>query len=1162
MPMMMKTLAATTAAAFLLAAGTARSEKAVRGFDGRQVRPERIDAEAMHMMAAANVQGLAMAVIDEGQVAFVRSWGRRNVGENLPLQTDTIMYGASLTKFAFAYMVLQLVDEGRIDLDRSIAEYLPRPLPEYPFYAALQGDERWRKLTPRILLSHTSGLANFAFLEPDGKMRFHFDPGQRYAYSGEGIMLMQFVLETGLGLKVGDEMQRRVFDRFGMTRTSMTWRPEFRENLADGYKIDGTVEEHDERSKPRAAGSMDTTVADFAKFLAGFMRGEGLSPKSRAELLRPQVAITTPTQFPTFSEAVSSATPAVHLSAGLGVLTYDGPLGRGFFKGGHNDSTGNQAICVEKGRRCVLFLANDVRAESVFQRLTEATLGDPGMPWAWESYVPYDQAPAAPASAVVAASPAPSAALPQLGTSPNRDVIAAMTRDEKVSLVMGTGMNLPTLPPDMRPPTVIGEATAGVPGAAGTTFAIPRLGIPSIVVADGPAGVRIDPRRKDGARTYHATAFPIATLLASTWDTALLERVGEAMGNEAREYGVDVLLAPALNIHRNPLGGRNFEYYSEDPLVSGRMAAAMVKGVQSQGVGTSIKHYAANNHEWNRNTIDVKVGPRTLREIYLRGFEIAVREGKPWTVMSSYNKVNGTYTSESRSLLTGVLRDDWQFDGLVMTDWFGGSDPVAQMKAGNDLLMPGSARQQRALRAALEGGALDEKILDANIERILGLIVRTHTFKKEPHGDAPDLKAHAAVAREAAAEGMVLLRNQRTLPLRAGARIALLGNSGYRPFIGGTGSGDVNEAYAISLEKGLGDAGFAVDKNLAARYPPFIQDAEARRPQMPMPFLLPPPIAEMDVSAGDIARLARDTDVAIVSIGRNAGEFKDRKLEDDFMLAAGEKKMLGDVAKAFHAAGKQVVVVLNVGGVVETASWRDEADAILLAWQPGQEAGHAIADVLRGRVAPSGKLATTFPVRWEDVPSSAGFPGKTLLGPDPNMGGPMAGDRAAEITYDDETLVGYRHFATRGVATAYPFGFGLSYTEFRYSGLRLGAPEFQKDMTASVTVTNTGRAAGREVVQLYLSAPGKTMPKPALELKGFAKTRLLQPGGSETLTFAITSRDLASFDERSSSWQAEAGTYAVKIGASSADIRQTATFTKAQAETLARVTPLQPEAAR
>jgi CubicO group peptidase (beta-lactamase class C family) len=316
-----------------------------------------------------------------------------NIRFHRPLQTDTIMYGASLTKFAFAYMVMQLVDEETVDVDRSIADYLPKPLPEYSFYAALKDDERWRKLTPRILLTHTSGLANFAFLEPDKKMRFHFDPGSRYAYSGEGFILMQFVLETGLGLKVGHEMQCRAFDRFGMTRTSMMWRADFVDNLADGYGIDGSFEAHDERRTPHAAGSMDTTIADFAKFVAGFSRGEGLSAKSRAEMIKAQIAITTPSQFPTLVDATSSAMKAIKLSAGLGVITFEGPFGRAFFKGGHNDTTGNQAICVENGRRCVLFLSNDVRAERLYQRLTDTTLGDPGMPWSWEGYTSYDQAP-------------------------------------------------------------------------------------------------------------------------------------------------------------------------------------------------------------------------------------------------------------------------------------------------------------------------------------------------------------------------------------------------------------------------------------------------------------------------------------------------------------------------------------------------------------------------------------------------------------------------------------------------------------------------------------------------------------------------------------------------------------------------------------------------
>lgn len=369
----------------------AGAQTAIRGFDGRPVSAEHIDREARRMMSAAKVQGLAMAVIDDGKVVFTRSWGHRNVEKSLPLQTNTIMYGASLTKFAFAYTVMQLVDEKKLDLDRPIAEYLARPLPEYPFYAALLGDERWRRLTPRILLSHSSGLANFAFLEPDGKMRLHFAPGTRYAYSGEGITLMQFVLETGTGLNVGDEMQRRVFDRFGMTRTSMTWRADFADNLADGYGIDGSVQAHDQRSRPRAAGSMDTTIADFAKFLAGFMRGEGVSAKSRVEMVKPQIAISSPSQFPTLQTAKSPAMKAFELSAGLGVVTFKGPLGRAFFKGGHNDTTGNMALCVERSRRCVLFLSNDVRAEGLYQRLTEATVGDPGMPWSWEGYTPFDK---------------------------------------------------------------------------------------------------------------------------------------------------------------------------------------------------------------------------------------------------------------------------------------------------------------------------------------------------------------------------------------------------------------------------------------------------------------------------------------------------------------------------------------------------------------------------------------------------------------------------------------------------------------------------------------------------------------------------------------------------------------------------------------------------
>ncbi len=348
-----------------------------------------IDAEVARVMAATHAKGLAIAVIDDGKVVHVRSHGVRNEG-GAPLQTDTIMYGASLTKAAFAFMVMQLVDEGRIDLDRSIAEYLKQPLPSYPTeakyapWADLAEDDRWRKITPRMLLTHSPGFANFAFFEPDGKLRIHFAPGSRYAYSGEGFVLLQFVLERGLGLEVGEEMQRRVFDRFGMKDTSMIWRPDYAKNLADGWDADGKIEPHDERSKVRAAGSMDTTIADMAKFAAGYVRGEGLSKKAHAELLKPHLPITTATQFPTLQPELPKAKWRADLAAGLGVIVFDGAQGRGFTKGGHNETTGNAWVCVERGQRCVVILANDVRAEAAFPRLVEFAIGETGAPWRWD----------------------------------------------------------------------------------------------------------------------------------------------------------------------------------------------------------------------------------------------------------------------------------------------------------------------------------------------------------------------------------------------------------------------------------------------------------------------------------------------------------------------------------------------------------------------------------------------------------------------------------------------------------------------------------------------------------------------------------------------------------------------------------------------------------
>ncbi len=741
--------------------------------------------------------------------------------------------------------------------------------------------------------------------------------------------------------------------------------------------------------------------------------------------------------------------------------------------------------------------------------------------------------------------------LPQLGKNSIKEVIAAMTLEEKAHLVVGMGMRFGPQPPRrdstktpaLQQQPVIGQTQQKVPGAAGTTFAIPRLGIPSIVVADGPAGLRIQPiRNNDSSKTYYATAFPVATLLASTWDTALIKKVGVAFGSEVHEYGVDILLAPALNIHRNPLGGRNFEYYSEDPLIAGSMTSAIVNGIESNGVGTSIKHFAANNQETNRNTINTIVSERALREIYLKGFEIAVKRSQPWTVMSSYNKINGTYTSEEHDLLTTILRKEWGFKGFVMTDWFGGKDPVAQMKAGNDLLMPGSHQQVQRIIDAINHDSLDVKVLDQNVEHILNIILQSPSFKGYKHSDKPDLKKNAEVSRTAAEEGMVLLRNEsNTLPLKSAKKIAAFGNTSYDIIAGGTGSGDVNKAYTVSLAEGLTNVGFTVDENLKNSYTSYIADAKAKRPKPRNFFQQPPAIAEMWIETNELAQKANDADAAIITIGRNEGEGADRKLENDFYLSDTEKTLIKNVTDAFHAKNKKVIVVLNIGGVIEVASWRDNVDAILLAWQPGLEAGNAIADILSGKVNPSGKLATTFPVDYKDVPSEKNFPGKEF--PEQAVEGNFGRKQIpAEVTYEEGIYVGYRYYNTFNVAPAYEFGYGLSYTNFTYSNLKLSSSSFNGKITATVTVTNTGKVTGKEAVQLYLSAPAQKLDKPVEELRAFAKTNLLQPGKSQTVKFTLNAAALASFDTQNESWIAEAGKYTVKIGSSSKQIKQTATF--------------------
>jgi len=749
---------------------------------------------------------------------------------------------------------------------------------------------------------------------------------------------------------------------------------------------------------------------------------------------------------------------------------------------------------------------------------------------------------------------------PQLSKTTVKQVIAAMTIEQKAKLVTGMGMIMPgpTANNDkkandsaaatlrsMLPPTDPEDAkiTEKVPGAAGRTHGFSQFNIPIVTVADGPAGVRISPtRNNDASKTYYATAWPVGTLLASTWDTLLVKKVGIAFGNEIKEYGVDIILGPALNIHRNPLGGRNFEYYSEDPVVSGNITAALVNGIQSNGVGTSIKHFAANNQETNRNSVNVIASERALREIYLKGFEIAVKKSQPWTVMSSYNYINGAYASESHDLLTNILRKEWGFKGLVMTDWFGGKDAVAQMKSGNDLLMPGTPVQTKTIVDAVKNKTLDEKILDENATRVLQLVLASPAFQKYKNTNSPDLAAHAKLSRMAASEGMILLKNNKqALPLTSAKKLAVFGNTSYDIIAGGTGSGDVNKAYTVSLLQGLSSAGYTVEKDLQNIYEQYIADAKSKRTKPKFFFELVPPVPEQALAAMVLQKEAIITDAAIITIGRNAGEGADREVENDFTLSSVEKDLIKTVSDAFHAAGKKVIVVLNIGGVIEVNSWRDYPDAILLAWQPGMEAGNAIADVLSGKVNPSGKLATSFAVNYDDIPSAKNFPGKDLV-PDGAKKRSFFGGVPSEVTYEEGIYVGYRYFNTFKIKTAYEFGYGLSYTNFKYGELKLNTHSFNGNITATLTITNVGAVAGKEIVQLYIAAPGKITDKPSEELKGFAKTNLLQPGQSQTITFTIHANDLTSFDTNRASWIAESGKYEIKIGASSLDIKQVASF--------------------
>ncbi len=727
---------------------------------------------------------------------------------------------------------------------------------------------------------------------------------------------------------------------------------------------------------------------------------------------------------------------------------------------------------------------------------------------------------------------------PQLRTDNIDEVMKAMTLEEKATLLVGGANNF-------FGDAVVGSSAERVPGAAGTTAAIPRLGIPSTILTDGPAGVRINPTRKGDSKTYYATGFPIGTAIASTWNTALAEEIGHAIGKEVKEYHCDVILGPGMNLHRNPLCGRNFEYYSEDPVVTGKIAAAYVKGVQAEGAGTSIKHFAVNSQETKRTSVDERVSQRAARELYLKGFEIAVRESQPWTVMSSYNIINGQFAQGSHDLLTKILRDDWGFQGIVMTDWIGTRDGLpttTEVQAGNDLMEPGQPKQVKEIVEGVNSGVLSIADVDRNVRRMLEYIVKTPTFKQYPANDTPDLNAHSAITRQVANEGIVLLKNSgNTLPFSASINtVSLFGISSYEFMSGGTGSGCVHTPYVVDMVRGLENAGIQTTKELTEIYRKYAEFAKLKfeADRDPAKWFQRSEFGqqkypEMEVSARCVMKEAKQAAAAIITIGRQAGEGIDRDINTEFCLTEQERQMIMDVSNYFHQEGKPVIVIINSGSVVETASWKNYADAIIVAWQPGEEGGNSLADILTGKANPSGKLTMTWPLAATDHPSTRNFPDINM--PIYNYSESSRVSGYHFTNHEEDIYVGYRYFDTFGKEVSYPFGFGLSYTTFEYS--KPAVTIKGEEIEVSVSVKNTGSRAGKEAVQVYVTAPKGTLEKPKKELKAFGKTRELQPGESETLKMYLQRRDLASFDESQSAWVVDEGTYQFLIAASAADIR-------------------------
>ena len=636
-----------------------------------------------------------------------------------------------------------------------------------------------------------------------------------------------------------------------------------------------------------------------------------------------------------------------------------------------------------------------------------------------------------------------------------------------------------------------------------TTKAIARLSIPSIMMTDGPHGLRKQIASSDqlGIQSSEpATCFPPAVTLASTWNVDLVEAIGKAMGEEAIAQGISLILGPGINLKRSPLCGRNFEYYSEDPLISGELATAMIRGIQSQGIGTSLKHFAVNNQETDRMVVNARVDERALRELYLSGFERAIKHAKPWTVMASYNQVNGTYACEHSRLLTDILRNEWGFEGVVVSDWGGVNDRVAGLEAGLDLQMPGSfGLHDHQIVKAIQKGQLNEAVLNQAVQRNLDLIAKGH---QRPTPKAFDASAHHELAKRAAIEGTVLLKNLRaTLPLSASTSIALIGALAQTPRYQGAGSSLINPLNLVSMTQALSMRGLEIP------YAPGYRLDQA----------------QPDASLIDEAvQLAQKSEVVVVVIG----------LTDDFESEGFDRTRL-DLPEAHTAliaalaqtSAKLVVVLCNGSPVL--MPWLDHVDALVEAYLGGEAGGEAIWSILLGDESPSGKLAESFPLDLSHVPCASSFP----MGP-------------KEVDYRESLYVGYRYYDSVNAPVLFPFGYGLSYTSFAYHHLRLSRREITQPelLVVSAEITNTGTRQGQEIVQLYVHAKQATVFKPVHELRGFVKVNL-KPGETAQVQFTLDERAFAHYDSPVADWLIESGEYEVQLGSSSRDLRLRETIT-------------------